>query len=74
MVYMVNMVGNRDMVDSVNMLNSNNMGNIRNLSFLKVASRPFRMSKVNMEGMVHKSIVDNMAMVYSKYIFIMLEK
>ena len=68
MVDMVNMVDNMDMKDSVN------MGNIQKLSFLTVASRPFRMIKVDMECIVENSIVDSMAMLDSKDIFIMLEK
>ena len=63
-----------DMVDMVDNMDSIDMGNMQKLSFLKVASRPFRMIKVDMEGMVENSIVDNMAMVDSKDIFIMLEK
>ena len=74
MVDMVDMGDNMDIVDSMNMVDSIDMGNMQKLSFLKVASRPFRMIMVDMYGIVENSIVDKMVIVDSKDIFIMLEK
>ena len=55
-------------VDSMNMVDSIDMGNMQKLSFLKVASRPFRMIQVDMEVIVDKmAIVDKSLAIYSSF-------